>query len=75
MMTRTERQERVVPATRLLKAREVQDRLGLGRSKVYELMASGELPVVRIGPRLRRVTEAGLQRWIDERTSALGAAA
>ncbi len=33
----------------LLTAPEVARTLSLGRSKAYELMASGELPVVRIG--------------------------
>jgi excisionase family DNA binding protein len=60
---------------RLLKVHEVQAVLGLGRSKVYELMASGVLPVVRLGPRVARVPAHGLQRWIEERTSALDAAA
>jgi excisionase family DNA binding protein len=75
MVTRTERDGRVESVTRLLKAYEVQDRLGLGRSKVYELMASGELPTVRLGPRTTRVPEDGLRRYIDQRRSDLDVAA
>lgn len=50
----------------LLKAPEVARALGLGRSKAYEMMASGELPVVRIG-RSVRVSADGLRRWIEEK--------
>ena len=51
----------------LLRALEVARALGLGRSKAYELMASGELPVVRIG-RSVRVPADGLLRWIEEKS-------
>ena len=51
----------------LLKAEEVAKMLGLGRTKVYEMMASGELPVVRIGTAVR-VPRQRLLDWIDENT-------
>jgi excisionase family DNA binding protein len=51
----------------LLKAFEVAKILGLGRTKVYEMMASGELPVVRIGTAVR-VPRQALLDWINERT-------
>jgi excisionase family DNA binding protein len=54
---------------RLLKADEVGRLLGLGKSKVYEMMQARELPVVRIGG-ARRVPLLDLQRWIRERTEA-----
>jgi excisionase family DNA binding protein len=63
------------PIGRLLKAQEVQHILGFRRSKVYELMSSGELPTVRLGPRATRVPADGLRRWIEERTSDVDAAA
>ncbi len=50
----------------LLRAEEVQEALGLGRSKTYQLIASGELPVVRIG-RCVRVPAEALQLWIDDK--------
>jgi len=51
----------------LLKAGEVAKLLGLGRSKVFAMLAVGELPVIRIG-RSVRVPRAALERWIAERT-------
>ena len=51
----------------LLKAGQVAQLLGLGRSTVFALLAAGELPVIRIG-RSVRVPRVALERWIDERT-------
>jgi excisionase family DNA binding protein len=56
----------------LLRAEEVGHLLGIGRSKVYELIAVGELPVVRVGRSLR-VNRLALERWIDSRTRGGGA--
>jgi excisionase family DNA binding protein len=54
-------------ASRLLKAHEVAQLLGLGRTKVYEMLSTGELPVVRIGTAVR-VPRKALTAWIDEQT-------
>lgn len=43
----------------LLTVREAQRFLGIGRSKLYQLMADGQLPYVRIGS-VRRLPRAGL---------------
>ena len=51
----------------LLRATELQAALGLSRSKIYELMQSGELPTVRVG-RAVRVPRAGLEEWVRRRT-------
>lgn len=51
----------------LLKADEVARLLGLGRTKVYEMMSRGELPVTRIGTAVR-VPRQRLLDWIDENT-------
>ena len=51
----------------LLKAEEVAKLLRIGRSKVFAMLAAGELPVVRLG-RLVRVPRAALEGWIEERT-------
>jgi excisionase family DNA binding protein len=51
----------------LLRAEEVGRVLRIGRTKTFELLVSGELPVVRIG-RVVRVSKAALDRWIDEHT-------
>lgn len=50
----------------LLKAEQVAQMLNLGRSTVFELMASGQLPVVRFG-RAVRVPREDLDRWIRDR--------
>ena len=52
----------------LLRPIQVAEMLGLSRSKVFELMAARELPVVRIG-RATRVVRHELERWIDDQTS------
>jgi excisionase family DNA binding protein len=51
----------------LLKAGQVAQLLGLGRSTVFALLAAGELPVIRIG-RSVRVPRVALERWVNERT-------
>jgi len=43
----------------LLDALEVAELLGIGRTKTYELIARGELPVLRVG-RCVRVPRSGL---------------
>jgi excisionase family DNA binding protein len=53
----------------LLRVEEVAWVLQIGRTKVYELIGAGELPVVRIG-RSVRVPRHWLERWIGERTEA-----
>ena len=52
--------------TLLLRPVEAARALGLGRSKVYAMAASGELPVVRFGRSVRIPLEA-LQQWIKDR--------
>jgi len=51
----------------LLDSRAVAELLGLGRTKVFQMMASGALPVIRIG-RCVRVPRSGLESWIATRT-------
>lgn len=45
---------------------EVMHVTGLGRTTIYKLIATGEIPSVRIG-RAVRVPAAALQRWLEER--------
>ena len=52
-------------STLLLRVSEVAAVLGLGRTKVYELIATKQLPVVRFG-RAVRVSSASLQRWLEK---------
>jgi excisionase family DNA binding protein len=51
----------------LVRVEEAARFLSLGRSKIYELLASGELPSVTIGT-ARRIPLTALQTWVAERT-------
>ncbi len=57
---------RTVASPLLLSIPDVAASLGLGRSKVYELIAKEGLPVVRFG-RSVRVSAASLQKWVEQR--------
>jgi excisionase family DNA binding protein len=52
----------------LLKGDEVAQLLGIGRSKAFEMMAAGHLPVIRMG-RSVRVPREALYGWIRDRTA------
>jgi excisionase family DNA binding protein len=49
----------------LLRPVEAAQRLGIGRTKVYELMASGQLRSVKIGA-ARRVSATALAEFVAE---------
>jgi excisionase family DNA binding protein len=51
----------------LLDSREVSHLLGIGRTKAFEMMARGDLPVVRIG-RCVRVPREALAAWVCNKT-------
>lgn len=53
--------------TELLRVEEAAKVLGIGRTKAYEMIAAGELPVVRIR-RAVRVPRKSLDDWISSRT-------
>lgn len=57
----------------LWKAIEVAELLGIGRSKVYELIANGTLPSVRIGASVRVPADA-LRAWIGKQGNRAPAA-
>lgn len=48
----------------LLTPERAADRLEVGRTKIYELMASGDIESVKVG-RLRRVPAAALQEYVE----------
>jgi excisionase family DNA binding protein len=52
----------------LLKATEAGKLLGLGRSKIFAMMAAGEFPVIRIGRSIRIPREA-LEQWVRDQTT------
>jgi excisionase family DNA binding protein len=49
----------------LLTPEEAAEMLGIGRTKVYELMASGQLRSVKIG-RCRRITTTALTEFVAD---------
>jgi excisionase family DNA binding protein len=53
----------------LLKARQIATLLGISRSQAYSMMATGRLPVVRIG-RSVRVPKRALAEWIRKKTES-----
>jgi excisionase family DNA binding protein len=54
----------------LLNVPQVAQLLGLSRTKVYELIATEGLPVLKFG-RAVRVSFKSLQRWVDQRERGL----
>jgi excisionase family DNA binding protein len=46
-----------------LSLKDVQQLLGIGRTKAYELVVTGELPAVRIG-RCVRINRGELDEWL-----------
>jgi len=54
----------------LLKASIVAHRLGISVSSVYRLAARGEIPCIRIGPKLVRFDLMELKRYIRNRRKA-----
>jgi excisionase family DNA binding protein len=57
-----------MPGERLLKVREVGDRLNLKPWCIYQKIAKGEMPVTRLG-RVVRIREADLDEYIASRTT------
>jgi excisionase family DNA binding protein len=58
--------ERHTQERSLLTVREVAERLGIGRSTVYELTAAGELEVVHIG-RCARIPFAAVEEFVQRK--------
>ena len=46
---------------------DLQEILGIGRTKAYDLVASGELPAIRVG-RAILVRLADLNRWAERQS-------
>ena len=60
-----------VTQPRLNTLKDVQERLGISSSLLFRLLASGELPSVKLGRR-RMVTEAQLCQFIDSLSDSDG---
>ena len=54
------------PVLLLMNVKQVARAMGLGRTKVYELIATEGLPVIRFG-RAVRVSPVSLQQWLERR--------
>ena len=54
------------PQRLLLRIPEVAETLGIGRTKIYEMIATGELPTARFG-RAVRISVTTLQKWVENR--------
>jgi excisionase family DNA binding protein len=48
-----------------LSIRQLQDLLGIGHTKAYSLIASGEIPSVKIG-RIIRINRQDLNDWLEQ---------
>ena len=57
----------------LLRPAEAADVLGVGRSKVYELIAEGAIPTVKVGSRTR-IPVDDLRAWIRDGATTPGGA-
>ena len=55
----------------LLRPIEAADAIGLSRSAIYQLLASGELPSIRIGGSVRIPVDK-LREWLDRKAAATG---
>jgi len=55
----------------LLRPAEAAELLGVGRSKIYALLASGEVPSVRVGHSVRVPLQA-LRQWVARRSKGSG---
>ncbi len=54
----------------LLKVMEAGEMLGIGRSRMYEMVDTKELPSIRIGKSIRIPVKA-LNQWVEERQGSL----
>ncbi len=50
----------------LLRINEASELIGMGRSKVYDLIAKGILPAVKIDGKSIRVPAEALRQWVDD---------
>ena len=63
---------REIPQPLLLTIAQVSKSLGLSRTKIYALIATEGLPVIRFG-RALRVSPISLQQWLQQRERNLSA--
>lgn len=54
----------------MLRSEDAARVLGIGRTKLYEMIRRGELPALRIG-RLIRIPRSTLTRWVEANTRGI----
>jgi len=59
----------------LLRPPEAAERLGIGLTKLYELLGRGELKSISIGLKARRIALADLEEFVDRKRAESGEAA
>ena len=50
----------------LLKVSEAGEMIGVGRSRMYEMIYTGDIPSIRIGKSIR-IPKRALESWVEER--------
>ncbi len=59
-----DRMETITPAKLLLSAEEAARALGIGRTRMYELLRAGNVPSVKLG-RSRRIRPEALDEFVE----------
>jgi len=54
----------------LLTVKDLEEELQLGRTRTYELVRSGDLPVIRIG-RAVRIPREALRQWVEAQVAGV----
>ncbi len=58
---------------KLLRRRDVEAKVGLGRSSIYRQMREGRFPLpLKVGPRAVRWSASEIDAWLAERPRATG---
>jgi len=58
----------------LLNVAAAAHELGVSRSKMFELIKSGEIPSLLVGPKIRRVPRAALEEYVARKLAEQAAA-
>lgn len=63
-------------SSRILRRPEVENRIGLSRSTIYDMMAAGTFPrPIKLGAKAVGWPEETIERWIKDRVEANALAA
>ena len=60
-------------AEKMLRRQEVEARVGIARSTIYQWVSEGRFPApLKLGPRLIAWRESDLDRWLEARATDCG---